>query len=954
MSATGSLHDRALLVLKQINRIMDQQLRDVDLLALKRPENDSADAAGSQDQWLRILESLAAPVHNFSVALRTAAVGARTQVKWTGFMYVMVVTIAAMTAFGAFLACKSVLASDLPLERKCIVVGSAVTVAVLLIGVYQVWMFFLAGRAQQVVQQLNSPVMRSMVELDRMLAKQYLMRFAWYRLSGSVDPADLLGGEDDDAFAPPPDPNSDDMCASAQVDDPNADAILEDVCMPPTARKRLDEVLWTITPKERGDILDRLQIIRTDVRRFDRIALWRCVSRAVERLRRLVKISPADGDDKSSPGAAAAVLTHGAAERAVVEQVLPLFMIRGREVAGLAPSARLGARTDGSTTSESAESKAVCYRKCSADGKCAWAAYDSATKQCRRADTLGGAFERSAADQPMFVSRGAAGSAFVCGAHPSAQLAGDGLAPLPPADVAPVDTLEDAVAKCTSSKACSLIELSSSSNKWSAWGGDGQSSDASAAVAASLPAGGDDAAGFVCAKMSSAQMLDASAAQSAAQSVSSDAWMLRDMSALIVDDLVSVLGRYGFAINMDDYRDRIQYEVRSYYGDDAYDRGMADVLDEVLDKVRQRVREAVAPKSQEYLPMAGVVDRMKAFSSKDWVTLSDDMRTAYRCVKTHRVMFPPVFVRTNLRVLELSTVMLSMSMLCALAVLCTVLWTRAGSKGEPSMTPGMAVRITISSVCAYGICVMVLSYMTAKYKARVGHNEGAIKSNGDMLVGSMFEVTNSIMQVGFRSHKPSISDVSAAVSAAAEDRAATDATVQSFVDAISDPQRLAAEFAKSTSGDAGLWEAKNESEQLALATRLYESAKNAVEAYDKCNYITNAQPKMPFPVVELSVYAVILLLLLAVAAVAIVRLGPGKKVGNLSRLLALRRQLRRGERPKHALREIQCCSPPDQIWDSLINLSVAALVVANVWFIFSSYTSAGSYASALDAEEDCV
>ena len=210
MSATGALHDRALLVLRQINRIMDQQLRDVDFVALKLPENDTADAAGSQDAWLRILETLAAPVHHFSVALRTAATNATTQIRWTRFMYVMVVTIAAMTGFGAYMAMRSVLLSDLPLERKVIVVGSAVTIAVLLVGVYQVWMFFLVGRSQLVVQQLNSPVMRSMVELDRMLSKQYLMRFAWYKLSGSVDPVDLLPeGDGDDAFGPPPDPAND-------------------------------------------------------------------------------------------------------------------------------------------------------------------------------------------------------------------------------------------------------------------------------------------------------------------------------------------------------------------------------------------------------------------------------------------------------------------------------------------------------------------------------------------------------------------------------------------------------------------------------------------------------------------------------------------------------------------------------------------------------------------------
>jgi hypothetical protein len=273
------------------------------------------------------------------------------------------------------------------------------------------------------------------------------------------------------------------------------------------------------------------------------------------------------------------------------------------------------------------------------------------------------------------------------------------------------------------------------------------------------------------------------------------------------------------------------------------------------------------------------------------------------CSKSHRDNFPPY--RDNMMTRIFNSLLWYGFLILGVVYTVFMVTTYTAVRSMELDFPSMIKRVIISA-CVLTMVIIIGETTVKKYGITRSHNHDAIDTNGEILVGNVMRTNRSLVTLKGITENASDTGNAARLKPAA-------------VVALRDIQQV-------------------------------------IEAYDRCNFITHSVAKLPFPTVEIVVYAIIALIFVTVAAMAIARIGPTEKVDNVRRLMDARHRIQIGEltNMNEVLRLVDCCNPPELIWEMFVWFGLIMLFVITWWFLASTHDTVDDYESAIAVNADCV
>jgi hypothetical protein len=365
----------------------------------------------------------------------------------------------------------------------------------------------------------------------------------------------------------------------------------------------------------------------------------------------------------------------------------------------------------------------------------------------------------------------------------------------------------------------------------------------------------------------------------------------------VATQVFAVVQKYHYQINLDAARDVIDTDLGGFYGDQAYAGGVSATVDAVLAAVRGKVRDALAASRGAYVDQSRLQARLLALSDLAWDALLGQQQDAFQSAKLYRTRFPPPPSNTRQDLLIMSLCFLTVAGVLALLCFC-LLQARAVRTGQAGLhAANWAVALL---GCCTSLMLTVLGGTVARRAARAEHNAERRQANTDSLVASL----------------------------------------QNASAALQDARQALAR------------------DPRALVDPALEALKAAVDAYDACNTISSGVPPLPFPALEVLVYAGVAAALLGGAAYVYGWMDVSRKLGMARDLLRQRALVRSGKPVDDLARILECSGRIEGMTDrasTLVSTYVPAgvLLFINVAFLLAAGRN-GDYAAALGTVQGCV
>jgi hypothetical protein len=637
---------------------------------------------------------------------------------------------------------------------------------------------------------------------------------------------------------------------------------------PPTTAK----VVSSTCPELLHDMAERLQDVKTDVAKLDRIGLWHCVTSGIESLRTLVDAG-GGGSISTSPSTSTSLqVTKANVVDIVMREVVPLLELSAVDVS----SSFGGAAGLAGDSSTSADSAASCWRLCGVKGasSCAVATYNAKTQTCAMARSYAplSALAYGAAPDPgmsLLVSspdpEANYDATFVCG-QPKTNATSTLKTLLPPPGSG-----DDHAAYCAATAACGAY---SPDELWK------PSAGFDAVLTTSALAGPH---ATVCVKASPAKLYATLVDGGIAKT-------MQDQAQAIASQLVAVVQKYRYRLNLVANRGVVDKALSAFYGADIYSAKVSPVVDDILVRVSAGLAAAKAGGGTVYADSSRFAAKLAAMPSGEVAGVGAGMAATLRCTKDHRDMFPVYRSQAPCDTLWVFVGYGSVAAFTAFIVF-MVMSSAASYAGSINMA-GLVQRV-ILSVAVFMILVVVAETMATKVTARSTHNFDAIDTNGNGLIAALATASRSME-------------------------------------------------AMPTSG---------------APPGLYGEIEAAIQAYDRCNFVTSGQPGMPFPLSDVVMYSAIALAVLVVTFLLVGMIDPIGNVESIRRLFKVKARLLRGDYSPATgmgavLRTIECCSPPGFVWSMFVWFAIVAFFFLAWWFMFNNDTAA--YVDAIQTDPDCV
>ena len=777
-------------------------------------------------------------------------------------------------------------------ETIPIVMGIGTQVACLFafFGVINTWITVMRERFDKMNAQSDSPVMHMLRRYKIVVCDKFIVQYSAAITTG-INLETLLKRLENSGD----DDNEEFVVARSACGDRGAFKSDDcrwpiDPCVPLDSMPSLDVTIKAYCANLLTDLGKHLDEIKKDVTRYDRPALWRLVTDGMGRLRRMCVASY--DVDESVPSIDRSVMT-----RLLTDEVLPLLTLRAVDANdfSLTRSVRDTLRAE-----KPASSKAECWRACMDDRKCKIAMWDKPTNVCRTSAsytpvetfTLVNTSETDTPTDDVLLRR---------------PEDGDGKDANPPVFVCGFATPEDKA----------RLELMPPRQKGdngvqdTAWCGKdehcrvvmdnyGWKTRPEETLETLLGGGAVRGGTAACFRTDAEALFQKNLRTNAVKT-------LNDQSSLIVDALLGIVRKYRYQINLNDSRGFLDTHLSEYYGEDLYKNGgVSRAVSSILRELHNRVVSATSGARTKYVSAERLADKVRDMSSDTWHRLTLTLTELQYATKMHRDNFPAYHDFMTSRMATSASVYLFFILLIAFVIYCVVTWVNHRELGTPdvyTMVRRLAVAFSVMTMT-----VAIIETAAKKHAATRAHNVEAVDTNGDTLIQNVTRVNKSFAKL-----------------------------------------REAAEKDATTKGN-------NKAEVKRLATAALNDAQRTLDAYDRCNIINTSVAKMPFPTVECVVYAIIALVFVAVAVVAFRRIDPVGKIANVRKLLDTRARVRSGEivNMKEVVRIIDCCNPPDYVWDMLVSFAIIVLVVITLWFLTTTRDSTDDYESAIQANPDCV
>ena len=372
---------------------------------------------------------------------------------------------------------------------------------------------------------------------------------------------------------------------------------------------------------------------------------------------------------------------------------------------------------------------------------------------------------------------------------------------------------------------------------------------------------------------------------------------LRDQSTAIATSLLIVLKKYRYQVDLDANRGFIDNALANYYGQTEY-IDVAPVMDEIFLKLHDMIKVATGNKRTRYIEPERFAAKVAAMNSEEMASLLSSIARLQVCSKNHRDNFPPY--RDNMMARMFNSLLWYSFLILGIVFIVYMITIYTAARDMDIDFVTMVRRVSVSA-CVLTIVVIIGETTVKKYGITRTHNHDSIDTNGEILVGNVMRTNRSLI---------ALKDIT------------------------------------ENASDTG-----NASKLLPAAIVSQRDIQHVIEAYDRCNFITHSVAKMPFPTVEVVVYTIIALIFVTVAALAIARIGPMDKIDNVRRLLDASHRVKLGEltNMNEVMRLVECCQPPEVVWEMFVWFGIIMLFVITWWFLSSTHDTVDDYESAVAA-----
>ena len=148
----------------------------------------------------------------------------------------------------------------------------------------------------------------------------------------------------------------------------------------------------------------------------------------------------------------------------------------------------------------------------------------------------------------------------------------------------------------------------------------------------------------------------------------------------------------------------------------------------------------------------------------------------------------------------------------------------------------------------------------------------------------------------------------------------------------------------------------NEYRARTAAAAFIGEAQSALEKYAMCNSIVNGQPKLPMPIAEALLYALVGAAFIFVSFHVINVIAPSQRVRSLRLLYDMKARVGRGD-PEAILGAqalLPCALPDKAMWQIMTWFWVATVVMVTLWFVMVSLNVVKDYTRTLEVTADCA
>ena len=685
--SSASMYGRALSLLRQVSVVLNEQLVDVDLFALRRDTvgnmtsaqltgggGSGSMAESTATMWRDVLAAVSPPLVEFGRELARVQQYIEEQRASVLSMQRVIWAMEAMTVIMAYMTLSSLLRrsqTDNDVGGGAVGVGVIVAVSLFMLAMFGSWNASVNEMYRKVNFQANSPLQAVLVTYARSLSGKMIVVMMAAVVTGRNVGGELKQFQDSNTRFNSAWASATATCGKKTAGSaPDCNVAGLDPC-DTASYYTLTSMVHTI----KGyctyllvDIVDGLiDLKELGVDRYEEATLWRAVNLGVDAVRRLAMT-------EYDAGGPTTFLTASAVRHAVEYEVAPVLCLPGVELRGqIVPvGSPLTAVSDGKLTLLNGDddarpmSQAQCTRSCIASpSQCVFAYYND-NGMCY-----------TASDVKNVVS------GFEPATTANKALAGTGTFTRPNAYTVPADA----------SPITKFVDIVESAGLY--------------AYAASQP-------GAVAATV-------------------------RGQSTDLAERVTAVLKRYRYRINLDDARALLDGRLSKYYGPGLYrEGGVSAAIDGILDRVRRLVAERRRTPTQRFVDANRLREKVAALSSDEADDLLVNLQNARDAAASHRNLYPAYQATAPQRIANIVSVLGGLVFLTCYVVYAVVLWDMF--TGHKVISFEALIQRLIAGTSVFVIVTYVTETIAIKKAYRMQHNWQTSIDNGQMLVQSAANV----------------------------------------------------------------------------------------------------------------------------------------------------------------------------------------------------------------------
>lgn len=360
----------------------------------------------------------------------------------------------------------------------------------------------------------------------------------------------------------------------------------------------------------------------------------------------------------------------------------------------------------------------------------------------------------------------------------------------------------------------------------------------------------------------------------------------------MTSEILAVIQKLKYDVNIEDYREYLDTALAAFYGS-AYPPIRFDLVS-VVDKVQKAADARPATASMLYVDSATMLGRVTDMGPAAWTdfVLSTDVTKAAVHTFLSKFKLPSAAPSAGIKITNMIASVLTLTGFLLLIMYVTDTMHRLDTS---KIDKQVAARHIVIGACLYALATVLTHAMIQRMIDRLSHNWDAIKKNGQRLAYSL-ETTKEAAIV-----------IESSTSLVAAD-------AQNYID-------------------------------TAIIT---------VRAYDDCNSVTNGASVMPFPLMEVVIYSFVIVVLMASALYGADHLKPFEKVSNIRTLMRLHERVKDGDVPGGMVKQLECCTPNQEVWHILMWIAVSVLFCLNLFVMSNVQTTNTDYQQSLKLLDNCV